>query len=116
MPYIRLLAEQGEYRHALELMDARLQQDSVTADTLALAAALHYRMKNFDTSAAYYREALAQNPYQAVWWMGRGVSLEHNQQPAEALEAYRHANTAALDSTLKSFVTGRIAALSGRTD
>jgi len=114
--HIRLLAEQGEYRRALELMNSRLQQGSVNADTLALAAALHYRMGEFSASASSYREALARNPAQAVWWMGLGVSLENNQQSTEALEAYRHANTTALDTTLKSFVTGRIAALSGRTD
>jgi len=116
MAYIHLLAEQGQYRQAMELLESQLQQDSDNANDLALAAGLNYRMQKFKISATLYRKALARNSDQPVWWMGLGISLEHGQHNANALEAYRHANTAALDPTLKHFVTGRIAALSGHTD
>lgn len=116
MAYIHLLAEQGHYRQALELLASRLQQDSARTNDLALAAGLNYRMQNFNASTTLYRKALARNPDQPVWWMGLGISLEHSQHNANALEAYRRANTAALDSTLKHFVVGRITALTGHMD
>ena len=116
MAYIHLLAEQGHYRQALELLASRLQQDSARTNDLALAAGLNYRMQNFNASTTLYRKALARNPDQPVWWMGLGISLEHSRHNANALEAYRRANTAALDSTLKPFVVGRITALTGHTD
>ncbi len=114
--YIRFLTEQGEYDRALELMNGQLRQNPANAETLALAAALQYRMQNFDASASYYRQALAIKPGEALWWMGLGVSLDQDRQAAEALSAYRRSNTPVLDTNLKRFVTGRITALSGTTE
>lgn len=114
--YARLLADQGHYKQALLILDNRLQNPAVAADTLALAAGLHYRLQQFAASVSRYRNALALRPEQNVWRMGLGISLEHKQQPAEALIAYRRVNLPSLAAPLQHFITGRITALTGRTD
>ncbi len=116
LAYIHLLAEQGQYQQALELLQPKLRPRSTSATDLALAAGLNYRLQKFTIAATLYRKALARQPDQPVWWMGLGTSLEHSRQTTGALEAYRQANTPALDPALKHFVTGRITALTGHTD
>jgi Tfp pilus assembly protein PilF len=111
-----LLADQGAYQNALDVLNTSLRQGTADVDTLTLAAGLHYKLKQFTSSVSRYREALALQPQRGVLWMGLGLALEHNLQTTDALDAYRRASNTALEIKLQNFVTGRITALSGRTD
>ncbi len=112
MAYARLLADAGDYQLAIDVLDDYRVQESAGPETFALAASLHYQLKQFDLAASRYRTALARQPGQGIWWMGLGVTLEHNQQPGQALAAYRRAAPLLQDDALQTFVKGRVTTLS----
>ncbi|TCK16871.1 tetratricopeptide repeat protein [Thiogranum longum] len=114
--YTRLLADRQEYASALEILTPVLNKNGTSPDLLALSAGIHYRLGQYRTSANQYRAALSLHPEQGVWWMGLGVSLEHDRKPAEALAAYRKAQMTSLNLVLRKFITGRINALSRNMD
>ncbi len=114
--YARLLADRQEYASALEILTPALSENATSPDLLALSAGINYRVGQYRTSANQYRNALSLRPEQGVWWMGLGVSLEHDRKPADALAAYRRAQMASLNLVLRKFITGRINALSRNMD
>ena len=110
--YAQLQADAGDYQPALETLDEPLKQGTAGPDVYALAASLHYQLKQFGSAASRYREALSRQPGQGIWWMGLAVTLEHDQQPGQALVAYRTSAPLLQDTALQAFVTDRIATLS----
>ncbi|MDO9372212.1 MAG: tetratricopeptide repeat protein [Gammaproteobacteria bacterium] len=110
--YARVLVDQGDTPAALAVLEGKAASATQDIEYQAFLAALYQRMERHNDAISAYRKALASQPQQGVWWMGLGISLEATQQPAEALEAYRHAQaTGSLSPAVFDFVKGRISTL-----
>jgi len=106
-PYAQLLAGRGALQAALEVL-AEAHPD---AETAALRAAILHRKGNHAGAADAYENALHEQPGQAVWWTGLAIAREHNQEPREALTAYRQAALLQLNEPVRQYVEQRIQAL-----
>lgn len=106
--YAQLLAERGAPGPALDTLDRAIEQNHTNTDALALRAALLYRLERHAESAAAYRTALDAQPQRALWWTGLAVALEHDQQPGQALHAYRRAAALPLEQVVADYVEQRI--------
>jgi len=110
-PYAQLLAARDELGSALETLDRAIDQRQADPETLALRAAILYRMDRHTESAAAYREAVQLQPDRALWWTGLAVALEQDGRSAQALEAYRRAAKLPLDEPVDDYVKQRIQVL-----
>ena len=107
-PYAQLLAARDVLVPALEALDRAINQVGADAESLALRAALLYRMDRYAESVTAYRRALDDQPHRALWWTGLAVSLEHNGESAQALAAYRRAVDLPLEQAVDDYVQQRI--------
>jgi Flp pilus assembly protein TadD len=115
-PYARLLAGRGALAPALETLQRAVGLHSAQPEALALRAAIYYRIGRHAESALDYQQALTLQPHQALWWTGLGVSLEHNGQSQQALEAYRRAAQLPLEeAAVRDYVQQRVRELGGTT-
>jgi Flp pilus assembly protein TadD len=113
-PYAQLLAERGEHIAALATLDVAIAQRRADAETLALRAAILYKLDRHTASAAEYRKALQFNPQRALWWTGLAVALEQDGQSTQALEAFQRAAELPLDKPVEDYVKQRIHILSNK--
>jgi MSHA biogenesis protein MshN len=105
----RLRAERGDAQGALELLDWPAARGA-DADGLR-AAVLAQRGEHFQAVPAY-EAALRQQPANATWWLGLGVSLEAQGEAQRARGAYERAHQIGLPSAeLSNFANGRLRAL-----
>ena len=110
--YASLLMQRGADAQAIQVLDANKPDIHADADYYALLAALEQRSGRNREAVALYRQLLAVDPGQGVWWAGLGISLEQLGEPDTALVAYTHAQTAdSLDDALARYVQNRINAL-----
>ena len=107
-PYAQLLAARDVLMPALEALDRASNQAGADAESLALRAALLYRMDRHAESVIAYRRALDDQPQRALWWTGLAVSLEHSGESAQALAAYRRAVDLPLEKAVNDYVQQRI--------
>jgi MSHA biogenesis protein MshN len=108
----RLRAEQGDRGRALKLLEAAMRRGSAPADLFALSAALYQQQRDYEKSIAAYRRALQQQPQQATWWMGMGISLEGAARGEEAKSAYERAlQRGGLSAKTRAYVEQRLALL-----
>jgi len=112
-PYAQLLAARDEMVAALETLDRAIGQHQADAETLALRAAILYRMERHTESAAAYRRAVQIQPKRALWWTGLAVALEQDGQTRQALEAFQRAAELSLAKPVDDYVKQRIHVLSG---
>lgn len=110
-PYAQLLAARNELVPALRALDAAIDRSRADPETLALRAAMLYRMGRHTESAVDYQLALQAQPNQALWWTGLAVALEQNGRSAQALVAYQRAATQPLDKPVYDYVRQRMQAL-----
>jgi len=110
-PYAQLLSARGELVPALETLDRAIGQRRADAETLALRAAILYRIGRHTESASDYRRALQVQPNQALWWTGLAVALEQSSRSMQALEAYQRAAKLPLDKPVDDYVKQRIQVL-----
>jgi MSHA biogenesis protein MshN len=113
-PYAQLLSARDELVPALEALDRAIGQRQADAETLALRAAILYRIGRHTESASDYRQALQVQPNQALWWTGLAVALEQSSRSAQALEAYQRAVKLPLENPVDDYVKQRIHALSNK--
>jgi MSHA biogenesis protein MshN len=113
-PYAQLLAEKGEHIPALATLDVAIAQRRADAETLALRAAILYKLDRHTASAAEYRKALQFHPQRALWWTGLAVALEQDGQSTQALEAFQRAAELPLDKPVENYVKQRIHILSNK--
>jgi len=113
-PYAQLLAARGELVPALETLDRAVVQNQADPETLALRAAILYKMKRHTESAAAYRKAVQGQPKRALWWTGLAVALEQDGQSRQALEAFQRAAELTLDKPVDDYVKQRIKVLSNK--
>ena len=110
-PYAQLLSARDELVPALEALDRAIGQRQADAETLALRAAILYRIGRHTESVSDYRQALQVQPNQALWWTGLAVALEQSSRSAQALEAYQRAAKLPLDKPVDDYVKQRIQVL-----
>lgn len=108
----RLLMQDGEAAQALALL--RNVPPSVVADTEyhELLATLYQQSNYHQQAIAAYQELLRTDRNQGRWWTGLGISLEAQNQGADARASYQAAlQSPNLDANLRRFVQDRIANL-----
>ena len=113
-PYAQLLAARGELGPALETLERAIVQRQADPETLALRAAILYKMERHAESATAYRKAVQGQPSRALWWTGLAVALEQNGQPGQALEAFQRAAELPLNKPVDDYVKQRIGVLSNK--
>jgi MSHA biogenesis protein MshN len=105
----RILVERGDLNGALATLQKHGGAATANADYLAFSAAILQRLARHKEAADIYQAALRLQPGSGVWWMGLGISLQAQKQPAEAVEAFRRARSAGtLAPELLAFVEQRI--------
>lgn len=105
----RLQTESGALSAAIDTLQKTLPYAENRADYHALFAALLQRDRQHGKAAEQYLLALRQEPQNAVWWMGLGISLQAEQRTADAKQAYTRAREAGnLSAELLAFVEGRL--------
>ena len=107
-PYAQLLAARDVLVPALEALDRAINQVGADAESLALRAAVLYRMDRHAESVTAYLHALDSQPQRALWWTGLAVSLEHSGESVQALAAYRRAVDLPLEQAVNDYVQQRI--------
>jgi len=115
-PYVRLkarvvAADQGP-KAALALLQKSPPAVEDDPAYHALMAALYQRTGQYARSVHQYRALVEVNPDAGVWWLGAAISLEGEQHPRAALQAYERArDTSSLGPRLLAYANSRIKAL-----
>jgi MSHA biogenesis protein MshN len=105
----RLRAERGDDSGALQLLNSRALR---TAEAEGLRAALLAHSGEHAQALPAYEAALRQQPGNATWWLGMGVSLEAQGQAQRARGAFERAQQIGLPSAdLSSYAGSRLRAL-----
>ncbi|MEO8407196.1 MAG: tetratricopeptide repeat protein [Oxalobacteraceae bacterium] len=108
----RLQVERGNQRPALETLQRSLPHAADQADYQAFLAALLQREKRHKEAAEHYALALRKAPQNGLWWMGYGISLQADNHPAEAQDAFTRASASAmLSAELQAFVDQKLSQL-----
>ena len=103
--YARALFKTGAYRSVIDLFADEPVNDAAQQ---AMLAASYQRIDQHRDAIAYFQLALAQDETSAKNWIGLGISQEHNNALAAALESYhRAARLGNLNSRLQAFVEKR---------
>ncbi|MGE5651237.1 MAG: tetratricopeptide repeat protein [Bacillota bacterium] len=109
MALARLQLDKGELRSAVDTMEHTLPYGADRADYVAFLAGLLQRDGRHKQAAEQYVSALQRAPQNGVWWMGLGISLQADNRPAEAVEAFKRAKAAnTLSPDLLAFVDARL--------
>lgn len=110
--HARLLAQRDDISGALQVLERHLTDAAGDPEYHALLGALYQRAADHGQAVSAYRTALRLQPGQGVWWMGLAISLEAQQNPGEALSAYRRARDAGnLTGAVLEFVQRKITSL-----
>lgn len=110
--YARMQLDAEDITGAAMTLEKAMAAQAQGADFYAFTAAVYQRQGDFNKSISAYQAALRQQPGQAVWWMGLGISLEGAGKLKEALTAYTEANKSGrLSTKLTQYVAERIKAL-----
>jgi MSHA biogenesis protein MshN len=109
MALARLQVEQADQGGALATLERYLPQGQASADYEAFYAALLQRAGRHADAIVHYQAALRLQPGRAVWWMGLGISLQHDKRSAEAEQAFARARALpGLTPELQAFVEQRL--------
>jgi MSHA biogenesis protein MshN len=107
MVLARLQLERGG--PALQTLMTTLPYAAASADYQAFLAGVLQREQRHAEAAQYYQAALKLAPFNGVWWMGLGISLQADRHVAEAREAFTRARTGnGMTPELLAFVERRL--------
>ena len=108
----RIVAGQGDYQGALDVL-AKVEEPARTgADYDALRGALLQKLKRHAEAVQAYQAVLRQAPDSGPAWLGLGISLEALAKRAEAADAFkRAASTGTLAADVRSYAEQRARAL-----
>jgi MSHA biogenesis protein MshN len=106
----RLQIERGET--GIETLTRTLPYAAGNGEYQALLAGALQRQQRHREAAEQYQSALRTQPYNAVWWMGLGISLQAEKRNAEAFDAFQKAKASgSLSPELLGFVERRLGQL-----
>lgn len=109
----RLQLDKGDQKAAIATLQRSLPSAGNSAEYQAFLAALMQRDGRHADAINLYEAALDKEPQSGVWWMGLGISLQADNRPQPAREAFIHAReTASLSPELQAFVEQKIRQLS----
>lgn len=106
----RILAEQRDYRGALDVMD-RAGPVAQNADFQAVRGAVMQRLGRHQEAVDAYHAAVQGAVQPGTTWVGLGISLEALGRRAEAAEAYRRSLGGPLASEVRDYAEARVRAL-----
>jgi MSHA biogenesis protein MshN len=108
----RMRAEAGDAAGAIRVLESVRAAAGDDPGYRATLAALLLNAKRYDEAAQHYLVALRADPANAACLVGIGVAWENMGRPADALQAYRRAETAPrLEPEVASFVAERLVRL-----
>jgi MSHA biogenesis protein MshN len=90
----RLQMEKGKLAEASETLARHARYAERNADYQAFHALLLQKQKRYHEACDRYIAAVTMKPSEARWWYGLGVSLEGDERPVEAREAFTKARDA----------------------
>lgn len=109
----RQFVERGDYEDAILLLNKTITAGHGDEALNASLAAIYQQTGDFSSSAKIYNQLLVENPGQAKWWLGFGISLENLGQRAAAIESYQRAiNLEQLQPQLVEYTLQRLSSLS----
>lgn len=112
MALARLRVERGDSGGGLELLQQYLPQGEDSAAYQAFLATLLQQRAQHRQAAEHFQAALRLAPGNGLWLVGLGISLQADNRPAEALDAFGRAKAAGgLSPELQAFVDQRLAQL-----
>ncbi len=110
--YGRVLAEQGDVSGAIERLTRAAPPAAADPQYHALIAALLQRAGRHDQAITAYRQILALEPRNGIWWIGLAISLAASGQTGDAVNAYHQALVdAALSANLRHYVDAQLSRL-----
>lgn len=105
--YLQICVQEGDFSEAIVRMETSGFISS--PEDKAYLAGLYQKTEDHSKAVELYSQALTSKPDQAVWWMGKGISLEALRKNDEALQAYKiAASFNRLTPSLENFVISRI--------
>lgn len=105
----RQLVDKGELQAAVDTLRSTLPYALERADYQAFLAALLQRQAKHKEAIEHYLSAVRMAPQSGVWWMGLGISLQAENRPADAQDAFNRAKaTNSLSAELLAFVEQRL--------
>jgi MSHA biogenesis protein MshN len=114
MALARLQVEAGDQKTALHTLEQGAKYASDDADFNGFYAALLQRDERHEEAVAHYLAALHQDPANASWLVGAGISLQAQGKYSDAREAFERARqTGQLSQDLSDFVEQRLKQLKG---
>ena len=109
MALARIQVERNDGRGALETLQQNLNASKDHAGYQAFLAALYQRQGQHKLAIEHYLVALKLSPATASSLVGLGISLQAENHPTEALEAFNRAKTSGgLSAELQNFVEQRL--------
>lgn len=105
----RIMVERDQVNDALFVLQRHAAPPDHNPDFHAFAAALYQRLGRHKEAIQQYQSALRLAPSSGVWWVGLGISLQADQQPKEAADAFGRAKlVGGLTPEVLAFVDQRI--------
>lgn len=109
MMLARLQVDKGELRPAVETLQRTLPYAVERADYQAFLAALLQREGRHKEASEHYLLALRKSPQNGLWWMGIAISLQADNRPGEARDAFGRAKASSnLSPELLAFVDEKL--------
>jgi MSHA biogenesis protein MshN len=103
----RLMVEAGDRAGALQLLD---RMAAPGADAHGLRAGILAQLGRYREAQTSYEAAVRLDPDNAQWWLGLGVALDAQQQPADARRAFQRARAlGSLRGDLLAYVDQKLA-------
>ena len=118
IPYLelhaRLLLKEGNAKQALFILQQNPPALAENPSYYALMAVTWQKLNRPELASKIYDRLLELQPHNSAWWMGLGLSLEIDNKPNLALQAYHRAiNTGNLKPNVRAYVSGKIRLLEG---